>query len=176
MRRPIKFWYVNVRRWRIRNKTPNSPVSWSECNNCGRRIGTKSVGTKSRKRRTFRMKMFRNRKYHLLDFAEFQRRMRRQFEGNLNYRKIILILFLCAIIFLYIGPYIFSWLFSSSTKSIRKLKFQLSKSCQKQTRRRKKKEKKTTNMRAIIPCVYSTQRDWHIACTSVKNRMKWSGV
>lgn len=60
--------------------------------------------------------MFRNRKYYSLDFGEFNRRLRRQFEGNINYRKMLLLLFAVAIIFLYIGPYIFSWLFSSSNK------------------------------------------------------------
>lgn len=69
--------------------------------------------------------MFRNRKYYNLDFGEIQRRLRRQFEGNLNYRKVLLILFLAAIIFLYIGPYIFSWLFSSSVKSKGKKFFSL---------------------------------------------------
>lgn len=60
--------------------------------------------------------MFRNRKYYGIDLSEFIRRMRRHFEGNLNYRKLILILFITAIMFLYIGPYIFTWLFSSSIK------------------------------------------------------------
>lgn len=64
--------------------------------------------------------MFRNRKYYIIDFAEFTRRLKRQFDGNLNYRKILLVLFVSAVIFLYIGPYIFSWFFGSSVKSIRK--------------------------------------------------------
>lgn len=64
--------------------------------------------------------MFRNRKYYITDFAEFTRRLKRQFDGNLNYRKILLILFISAVLFLYIGPYIFSWLFGSPVKSIRK--------------------------------------------------------
>lgn len=64
--------------------------------------------------------MFRNRKYMIVDFAEFVRRWKRQFDGNFNYRKLLLILFISAIIFLYIGPYLFSWLFGSSIKSIRK--------------------------------------------------------
>lgn len=64
--------------------------------------------------------MFRNRKYYITDFTEFTRRLKRQFDGNFNYRKLLLILFISAIIFLYIGPYIFSWLFGSTVKSIRK--------------------------------------------------------
>lgn len=65
--------------------------------------------------------MFRNRKYFITDLTELTRRLKRQFDGNLNYRKILLILFISAILFLYIGPYIFSWLFrGSSVKSIRK--------------------------------------------------------
>lgn len=64
--------------------------------------------------------MFRSRKY-LFDFMELQRRFRRQLEGkNINYRKLLLIIFLSAVIFLYIGPYIFSWLFGTPKKSIRK--------------------------------------------------------
>lgn len=79
------------------------------------------------------MKMFRNRKYYIVDFAEFTRRLKRQFDGNLNYRKLLLILFMSAVIFLYIGPYVFSWLFGSSKQSIRKPIFSVqncSKLCQ----------------------------------------------
>lgn len=75
--------------------------------------------------------MFRNRKYYAVDFAEFTRRLKRQFDGNLNYRKLLLILFISAVIFLYIGPYVFSWLFGSSTQTIRKSIFvSRSKTCQ----------------------------------------------
>lgn len=56
----------------------------------------------------------------MFDFNEFHRRIRRQLEGNINYRKLLLILFVSAVLFLYIGPYVFSWLFGAPTKSIRK--------------------------------------------------------
>lgn len=64
--------------------------------------------------------MFRNRKYYSFDVNELTRRIRRLFEGNLNYRKLLLLLFTFAIIILYIGPYIFSWLFGTSTKYLGK--------------------------------------------------------
>lgn len=58
--------------------------------------------------------MFRNRKYYNVDFSELNRRIRRQFEGNISYRKLFLILFCVAIVLLYVGPYIFSWLFNTT--------------------------------------------------------------
>lgn len=61
----------------------------------------------------FMLKMFRNRKYYNPDFSEWNRRFKRHFEGNFSYRKFFLILFCLAIVLLYIGPYIFAWLFSS---------------------------------------------------------------
>lgn len=74
--------------------------------------------------------MFRNRKYYNFDVNELTRRIRRLFEGNLNYRKLLILLFTFAIIILYIGPYLFSWLFGSSTKirgkRVKKIYFHLS--------------------------------------------------
>lgn len=59
--------------------------------------------------------MFRNRKYYnYLEFSEIQRRFRRHLEGNWNYRKLLLTLFIVAIFILYIAPHLFSWLFGSS--------------------------------------------------------------
>lgn len=58
--------------------------------------------------------MFRSRKYYNVDFSELNRRVRRQFEGNFSYRKIFIIIFFAAVFLLYIGPYIFNWLFSST--------------------------------------------------------------
>lgn len=55
--------------------------------------------------------MFRNRKYHF-DIREHTRKLKRYFEGNINYRKLLIVLFIIAIIILYIGPYIFSWIFT----------------------------------------------------------------
>lgn len=59
--------------------------------------------------------MFRSRKYYNVDFSELNRRIRRQFEGNFSYRKLFIILFLTAVFLLYIGPYIFTWLFNSTS-------------------------------------------------------------
>lgn len=61
--------------------------------------------------------MFRNRKYYNVDFTELNRRLRRQFEGNINYRRLLLLVFVAAIIILYVGPYIFSWLFGATEES-----------------------------------------------------------
>lgn len=55
--------------------------------------------------------MFRNRKYYNVDFTELNRRLRRLFDGNFSYRKLLLFVFAIAIVVLYIGPYVFSWLF-----------------------------------------------------------------
>lgn len=61
--------------------------------------------------------MFRNRKYYHIDFTELNRRVRRQFEGNINYRRLLLLIFLLAIVILYIGPYTFAWLFGATPES-----------------------------------------------------------
>lgn len=61
--------------------------------------------------------MFRNRKYYNVDFTELNRRLRRQFEGNINYKRLLVLIFVAAIIILYIGPYIFSWLFGTRLES-----------------------------------------------------------
>lgn len=61
--------------------------------------------------------MFRNRKYYNVDFTELNRRVRRQFDGNINYRRLLLLVFIVAIIILYIGPYIFSWLLGATKET-----------------------------------------------------------
>lgn len=61
--------------------------------------------------------MFRNRKYYHVDFTELNRRLRRQFEANINYRRLLLLVFLLAIVILYIGPYTFAWLFGATPNS-----------------------------------------------------------
>lgn len=74
--------------------------------------------------------MFRNRKYYnYVEFGEVQRRLRRYLEGNWNYRKVLVTLFIAAIVFLYICPYIFSWLFNSSASSNGQLKLIDKESC-----------------------------------------------
>lgn len=57
--------------------------------------------------------MFRNRKYYNVDLSDWNRRIKRYVEVNFTYRKCLLTLFCLAITILYIGPYIFQWLFNS---------------------------------------------------------------
>lgn len=53
--------------------------------------------------------------FPLGDSSDFVRRLRRSIDGNISYRKLFVALVIFTIMFLYSGPKVFRWMFSSET-------------------------------------------------------------
>lgn len=61
----------------------------------------------------------------MFDSREIGKRIRRLIDGNYSYRKILVLIIICGGIFLYFGPPVAHWLFSSTGESVQGNKIQL---------------------------------------------------